>query len=342
MIYLDNSSMTRPLLCAIEAFREAPFGNPSSGHLYGQRAREALEESRAVVAECMGCKPDNVVFVSTATEAAKLAIYSIENEGMVVVPSAYEHHSVSENCRKSIDLVRSEGEAVSATMLVNNEVGTILPKPLKLYELWLCDATAAVGHIPVSFWNLDCDYLIADGIKFGGVPGAAFLLAKEGKPLKPLFRGGGQERGVRAGTENVPAICAMAAALKWQCENMERNLLHVTRLRAEMLNRLKGTEYLVNAVGETSPYILNLSFPGTENGALVLMLSNRGVMVSAGAACTTGDNAPSHVLMAMYGDEARARSAIRISFAHDTTEDEVRIAASEIVDTVALLRGMGT
>ena len=331
MIYLDFSSMAPPLPCALEAYHNAPFGNPSSGHLYGQKSREALEEARSVIADCMHCKPGNVLFVSTSTEGLAWALDSMYMAGIEAVVSPYEHHSVSENRKDLISRVKC-----GCQMLVNNETGDKFSKPIGV-DYWLCDATAAVGHMKVDF---ESDVLVADGLKFGGVPGAAFLLAKDNVPLTPMIRGGGQERGMRAGTENVPAICAMAAALRWQCENMERNLLHVTRLRAEMLNRLKGADYLVNAMGETSPYILNVSFMGVENGALALMLSNRGVMVSTGAACTTGDNAPSHVLMAMYGDEERARSAIRISFSHDTTEDEVRIAASEIVECVEMLRGM--
>lgn len=334
MIYLDSASQARPLPCALEAYHNAPFGNPSSGHLYGQKAREALEESRTIIADCMHCKPSNVYFVSTATEGLAWALDSMYLAGVEVVLNQMEHHSVSENRKLIYSSVKHP--ICICRMLVNNEVGSINEKP-EGYDYWLCDATAAVGHMKVDF---ESDVLVADGLKFGGVPGAAFLLARDGVPLTPMIRGGGQERGMRAGTENVPAICAMATALRWQCENMERNLLHVTRLRAEMLNRLKGVDYLVNAMGETSPYILNVSFMGVENGALALMLSNRGVMVSTGAACTTGDNAPSHVLMAMYGDEDRARSAIRISFSHDTTEDEVRIAASEIVECVEMLRGM--
>jgi cysteine desulfurase len=334
LIYFDSASQAKPLPCALEAYHNAPFGNPSSGHLYGQKAREALEESRTIIAERMHCKPSNVYFVSTATEGLAWALDSMFLAGVEVVLNKTEHHAASENRKLLYASVKHP--ICGCSMLVNNETGDIYKKPIGV-DYWLCDATAAVGHMKVDF---ESDVLVADGLKFGGVPGAAFLLAKDNVPLTPMIRGGGQERGMRAGTENVPAICAMAAALKWQCENMEHNMLHVTRLRAEMLNRLKGVDYLVNAMGETSPYIMNVSFMGAENGALALMLSNRGVMVSTGAACTTGDNAPSHVLMAMYGDEERARSAIRISFSHDTTEDEVKIAASEIVECVEMLRGM--
>ena len=325
-IYLDHASITRAL-----PFLNPPFGNPSSAHLFGQRARDALEDARDRVAKCMGCKPSEVYFTSTATEAAVLALDSLYKAGVKVMASPYEHHSISENKKDLISRVKC-----GCQMLVNNETGDIYSKPNGV-DYWLCDATAAVGHIPVSF---DSDYMVADGIKFGSMPGAAFLLAKEGVPLFPMIRGGGQERGIRAGTENVPAICSMASALEWQCQHMEQNTLHVLRLNKMMLQILQEVDCLVNAMGETSPYILNVSFLGVENGALVLYLSNQGVMVSAGAACTTGDNAPSHVLMAMYGDEARARSAIRISFSHDTTEEEVRIAGDKIVKAVKMLRGM--
>lgn len=330
-IYLDYASMAPAM-----PFLNPPFGNPSSAHLFGQRARDALEDARGMVAKCMDCKPSEVYFTSTATEAAVLALDSLYRAGVEVTASPYEHHSISDNVRELESPLRMK--TCYCQQLVNNECGDIFSyRPAGDY--WLCDATAAVGHIPVSF---DSDYMVADGIKFGSMPGAAFLLAKEGVPLFPMIRGGGQERGMRAGTENVPAICSMASALEWKCQHMEQNTLHVLRLNKMMLQILTEADFLVNAMGETSPYILNVSFLGVENGALVLYLSNQGVMVSAGAACTTGDNAPSHVLMAMYGDEARARSAIRISFSHDTTEEEVRIAGDKIVKAVKMLRSLAT
>ena len=296
-----------------------------------------MEDARARIAKCMDCNPEEVYFTSTATEAAKLALFSLAVDDYEVMPSALEHHSVSEN----INEIKFGGISV-AKMLVQNETGSILSKPDgDDGTYWLCDATAAVGHIPVSFKDLGCDYLIADGIKFGGVSGAAFLIARDGAPLYPLIRGGGQERGMRAGTENVPAICAMASALEWQCEHMDENLRHVHKLYLLMLQLLD--DYQLNVGGDTanvSPYILNVSFPGVEGTALALYLSKMGVMVSTGAACSNGLNEPSHVLMAMYGDEARARSAIRISFSHTTTEEEVKTAAEKIVLAVKTLRGL--
>lgn len=347
-IYLDHASTTPPLPVALQAFNEAiedSFGNPSSAHAFGQEAREVLEEARARIAKCIGAEPEEIYFTSGATEAAKLAISSFEYAGYTVLSSRLEHHAVSENCDyRSIHAVGAPSAA--AVMLVNNETGEIPSKPKT--GAWICDATSALGHIPVDVERLGCSHLFGGSHKFGGIPGAGFLFARKGAPLSPIFRGGGQERGARAGTESVALVAAMASALEWQCENMMRNLIHVSMgLHPFMIQSLEGlgVEFLINAklengTANASPYILNLSFPGVEGSALVLLLSKMGVMVSAGAACTTGDNAPSHVLMAMYGDEARARSAIRISFSHENTVEEIEAAAERIAEAVRTLRGI--
>ena len=214
----------------------------------------------------------------------------------------------------------------------------------ELCQLWLCDATAAVGHVPVSFRQIGCDYLVADAIKFGGVSGAAILIAKKDAPLSPLIRGGGQERGMRSGTENVPAVCAMATALEWQIEHMEENTMRLTGMR-DMLERelLKIDGAVLNSPLHTRnclPHILNISFLGVDAHALVLLLSKQEVMVSAGAACSNGLNEPSHVIMAMYNDEARARSAIRISLSHENTMGECTYAILAITKAVNHLRGL--
>lgn len=345
-IYLDHAAITPPLPCALAEYNRRiaeNFGNPSSGHAYGDRARKALECARERIAHRIGCMPKEVYFTSTATEAAAMVLTAAWRAGYACIPTEYDHHAISDNIIP-IPNNRGDKDVMFCWTYVNNETGEIdagFNTRIPSSAFCMCDATAAVGHFPVKFTFMH--YLIADAIKFGGVPGAAFLIATDGMPLSPIIRGGGQERGIRAGTENVPAICAMSAALDWQCENMERNTLRVLRLNKTLLQRLDGTDYLVNARQnvETSPYILNLSFPGLEGSALALMLSNAGVMVSTGAACTTGDNAPSHVLMAMYGDEERARSAIRISFSHETTEEEVNIAAEKIKQAVSVLRGIG-
>lgn len=347
-IYLDSAAMSKPLPCAVEEYNlvlNEYFGNPSSAHEYGQRAWEELENARRRIARYMDCGKEEVIFVSTATEAAKLAINSCNFPNTGFTCGELEHHSVSENIPISdSDNVKTK---VICQMIVNNETGNILKIPDRSkYDVWICDATAAVGHIPVSFKELGCDYLFADGVKFGSVPGGAFLIVKGTLPIVPVFLGGGQEYGARAGTENLPAICAMAKALEWQKENMTANLLHVRNMWLTMFDTLSaeipdcqfnGVDNLATA--NINPYILNVSFPGVEGSALALMLSRKGIMVSTGAACTTGDNAPSHVLMEMYNDEERARSAIRISFSHDNTLEEVDYVAKTIAECVKDLIG---
>ena len=346
-IYLDNASTCPPLQCAIDAFNDTlllSFGNPSSAHAYGQRARDALEDARARIAKCINADPEEIIFTSGATEAAKLAIHSLEKSGQFVFASPYEHHAVGENIVKDPNFVRSAGESSRAVMLVNNETGTVFDfkSDTERFRYSICDATSALGHIPIDVKELGCSYLFGGAHKFGGLPGAGFLYAEKDAPIVPIFQGGGQERGARAGTESVALISAMASALEWQDERIGSNFLHVQELRSEMMTRLHLCEPVLfnGQISDSSPYILNVSFPGVEGSALVLLLSKMGVMVSAGAACTTGDNAPSHVLMAMYGDENRARSAIRISFSHETTLEEVKLAAEKIAEAVKTLRNI--
>ena len=343
MIFLDSASMAKPLPCALEAYHNAPFGNPSSSHAVGQQAREALEDARERIAKCLDCEPHELYFTSTATEATALALHRANWDGRHTNASPFEHHAVSMNIIESNTYVYP---MIFCQMLVNNEVGAIYEKPdTGPFYIWLCDATAAVGHIPVSFRNLGASYIISDGLKFGGVPGAAFLIAKDGSPLFPLISGGGQERGMRAGTENVPAICAMAAALEWHTERMGQESTYITKLRDLFLDCLdkSGIYFTVNTpLDRCIPHILNVSFPGCEGTALSLLMSERGVMCSAGAACSNGLNEPSHVLMAMFNDEARARSALRFSFSHENTEQEIVKAVSILAEEVNKLSALAS
>lgn len=350
MIFLDSASMHPVLSVARAAFNSAPFGNPSSEHAVGQAARNALEDARKRIARLLDCGSSEIYFVSSATEAAALAIHSLGVAKYDFHPTSIEHHAIGEPIRfaeavyeKSHSIREVYGMAY-AWMLANNETGDLLLQPDKMFsDVWLCDATAAVGHIPVSFRTLGADYLLFDGLKFGSVPGAAALIAKDGAPLSPLIRGGGQERGMRSGTENVPAICAMAAALEWQTEHMMENTEHINSLFSlmyDLLNQIPDHQWNTPLRLPILPHILNISFKGVNGKALALLLSKSGVMVSAGAACSNGLNEPSHVLMAMFNDEDRARSAIRISFSHENTEAEVEEAAAKIKDAVEFLRSV--
>lgn len=343
MIYLDHAAMTPPIPAALEAYRTAPFGNPSSEHHYGMVARAALEQARFDIATIMGAEPEEVYFFSTASEAIATALHSAWLLRYDFLPSPFEHHAVSENILRPLNVDASPG-VVLCQMDSNNETGEIMPYPsdkLGENDLFLRDATSSVGHIPVSFAGTDA--LIADAIKFGGVPGAAFLIANKRFPLSPLIRGGGQERGMRSGTENLPAICAMAAALEWQTEHRDENRQKISALRSMLFYRLSEIpDHKWNTpFGKPClPHILNISFDGVDAHALALLLSKEGVMVSPGAACSNGLNEPSHVIMAMYNDEARARSAIRISLSHENTADEIAEAGQKITEAVAYLRSL--
>lgn len=348
MIYLDSASMYPTLPCALKAFQEAPFGNPSSEHSAGKAARDALEQARQVIAAKLYCEPEEVYITSTASEAASMVMNSLARECYNVIPSPFEHHAISENITN--DFPFPKGTAL-AQMHSNNEAGEILPFPAdKLQDdtLFICDATSSIGHVPIQFRDPQhgftyATYMIGDALKFGGVPGAAFLIAHKNAPLSPLIRGGGQERGLRSGTENVPAICAMAAALEWQTEHMQENTLMIGAVRSillKMLSEIPRHKWNTPTQTPCLPHILNISFDGVDAHALTLLLSKEGVMVSPGAACSNGLNEPSHVIMAMYHDEARARSAIRLSFSHENTIDEAVEAGQKIKEAVAYLRSI--
>ena len=339
-IYLDSAAMSPVLPIARKAFLDAPFGNPSSEHAVGVKARDALEDARKVIATRLYAEPEEVYFCSTATEAAAWVCQSLRSFGWEIRPFELEHHAVSENIDNYYHDVHF---SALARMLGQNETGELLPKPtLGKHDLWVCDATAAVGHIPISFKDLGADYLLADAIKFGGYS-CAFLIAKHDAPLTPMIKGGGQERGMRSGTENVPAICAMAAALEWQYKHMEENTMHIGALRAmmfKMLSEIPNHKWNTPFEKPCLPHILNISFDGVDAHALAMLLSKQGVMVSPGAACSNGLHEPSHVIMAMFHDEDRARSAIRISMSHENTADEIVEAGQKIKDAVSYLRSL--
>lgn len=334
--------MSRVISCAWDAFYRVPFGNPSSEHAVGQRARYALESAREKIAALIDCDPDEIYFVSNSTEGAALALNSAWLRCYDIVSSPYEHHAVSENIYRPLNVDAAPGTLWCA-MYGNNETGNIVSRPpAKKNDLLLCDATASVGHIPFSFRHMVGDgYALFDTIKFGGVPGAAVLIAKDGSPLSPMIRGGGQERGMRSGTENLPAICAMAAALEWQTQHMEENTAKLSKLSNIMrteLSKIDGHLWNTDFDKPHLPHIMNISFPGIDAHTLALFLSKEGIMVSPGAACSNGLHEPSHVILAMFGDEDRARSAIRISFSIENELSDVMYAAAKIEEAVTHLR----
>lgn len=346
MIYLDHAAITPPLPCAIDAMNSVlreSWGNPNSAHAIGGIARDALEQAKSKIAGCINAAPDEIFLCSGATEAAKWAIYSLVAEGYGVSRYDTEHNSVLGHSylEQLVEQTRGAKGLAYARMLANNETGEIFPPPQREPDMpWLCDATAALGHIPVDVKKLDCDYLFGSAQKFGGIPGVGFLYVKDGSPLHPLI---GADDEQRAGTPPVALISAMAAALEWNKAHMAENTKQVNRARMAFLGPVcNRRDIWINSKQELSgkhqiPHILNVSFDGVDGKTLALMLSMRGVMVSGGAACSSGDNEPSHVIRAMYGEEL-AKSAIRISFSHETTLDEAAQAARIIAECVDTLR----
>lgn len=359
MIYLDNAATTKPLDCAVRAFTNAPTGNPSSSHKAGREARVALEGARRTIAECMGALPSEVIFTSGSTEACNLAMNSLAHACSLWGFTEIEHSAVR-GPGKILEGTKNQyhkpPRAGFARMYANNETGEIYERSALLSKdpevreryLWFCDATAAVGHVPINFHDLEATYLAAGAHKFGGLKGAGFLLVKQGAPVTPIIHGGGQEHGLRGGTESVPLICAMAEALKWSCGNMAKTAPYVTILRDELIESIKreipGAH--INGPWKKGDYTtrlpgnVNVSFDGVEGTTLAHLLDERGICVSTGSACHSGAGPePSSVLIASGLSKERAAGAIRMTLDHDNTMTEVRIVVDELKELVAYLRG---
>ena len=341
MIYFDNAATTPVLPCAWEAMRNCEFANPSSSHAAGREAKAALEKARATIARCINCAPSEVYFTSGATESCNWMVNSMRTRADGIIYSERLHHAVTESIRAYPvpNAPRSIPAAIES--LVNNETGEIRDRNtwgnLCLFGL---DATATVGHIPVDFHALGADYMAFGGHKFGAPKGIGALIVRGGCPITPLLYGGAQERGERGGTVSVPLTCAMAAALEWHTAHMAENITHLIDLRDRLLHRLteSGVEYRVNGGKNVAAHILSLTFPGVYGATLAAALSDHGVMVSTGSACSSGENRASENLMASGLTEQQALETIRFSFDWYNTTAEASEAAGIIADIVPALR----
>lgn len=344
MIYFDNAASTPVLDCAWSAMRCAPQGNPSSIHAAGREAKAALEKARAAIARCLNCDPDEVYFTSGATEACNWMVKCLRMESDGIIYNGTVHHAVSEAiyAYSSPNAPRSKPSA--SLSLVNNETGQISDVGAFCRKRRPCrigaDATAAVGHIPVDFKALGADYMAFGGHKFGAPKGVGALIVRDGYPITPLLHGGAQERGERGGTVSVPLVCAMAAALEWHTDHMEENITHLIDLRDRLLHRLtkNGVAYQVNGGKNVAAHILSLTFPGVYGASLAAALSENGVMVSTGSACSSGDNTASENLIASGLTEEEALSTVRFSFDWQNTPAEADEAAHAISRLVPQLR----
>jgi cysteine desulfurase len=377
MIYADNAATTKMSDTAIStmySLMNECWGNPSSLYTHGQKAKEILEEARDDIAAVIGANPREIYFTSGGSESDNQAILTAAAIGkkkgkMHIVSSAFEHHAVLHTLEKlkkeGFDItlvdVHENGlirpEEVEATihedtclvtiMYANNEIGTIQPIPeigavcRKKNVLFHVDAVQAVGHIPVHV-NLDCiDLLSASAHKFHGPKGVGFLYVRKGIPLTNLIEGGAQERGKRAGTENVPGIAAMAAALKEANSSMSEDAARQTRMRDMLIEGLSQIPHsaLNGDANHRLPGNVNFCFEGIEGESLLLLLDDKGICASSGSACTSGSLDPSHVLLAIGRVHDVAHGSLRLSISADITEEEVCYIIRSVKEVVAYLRG---
>ena len=377
-IYADNAATTRLSDTALKAmlpYLQGEYGNPSSLHSVGQRAQEALTEARARIAARLGCQPTEVIFTSGGSEADNQAIRSVAAFGKMkgkthIISTAFEHHAVlhtlealeKEGFTVTLLDVHEDGmvsaqqveEAITdetclvTIMYANNEIGTVQPIA-EIGEvcrrhgvLFHTDAVQAVGHLPVNVAEQNIDMLSLSAHKFHGPKGIGVLYARKGVPIFPLIHGGAQERNRRGGTENIPAIVGMAAALDEACDHLEEDTRKLTALRERLIAGLSKIPHSVlNGHREHRlPGTVNFCFEGIEGESLLLLLDDKGVYASSGSACTSGSLDPSHVLLAIGRPHEIAHGSLRLSLSPDTTEEEVDYMVEAVTDVVAYLRSI--
>ena len=377
MIYADNAATTKMSDAAIRAMvsqMNDSWGNPSSLYTHGQKAKESLENARERVAAVIGASPREIIFTSGGSEADNQAIRSAaalgrKNGKMHIVSSAFEHHAVLhtlEALKKEgfeitlLDVhgdglvVPSEVEAairddtcLVTIMYANNEIGTIQPIReigsicRRKGVLFHTDAVQAVGHIPVNVEEDFIDLLSASAHKFHGPKGVGFLYARKGIRLTNLIEGGAQERGKRAGTENVPGIAAMAAALEEAAGKMAQNAAHLTEMRDRLIAGLNEIPHGALNGDQTHrlPGNVNFCFEGIEGESLLLLLDDKGICASSGSACTSGSLDPSHVLLAIGRVHDVAHGSLRLSIGEDITAEEIDYIVQSVKEVTAYLRG---
>ena len=377
-VYADNAATTRVSDTAFNAmlpyFKEQ-YGNPSSLYTVGQKAQEALYSARETMAKYLNCDIKEITFTSGGSEADNQAIltgaYLGEKKGKKhIISSAFEHHAVLHTLKKlesqgfenTLLPVHSDGfvrvdeleaairpdTALVTIMYANNEIGTVQPIAeigrvcREKGVLFHTDAVQAAGHIKIDVKAENIDMLSLSAHKFHGSKGIGMLYAKKGINLYTLIEGGAQERGKRAGTENVPAIMGMAAAFKEANENIDKNFGYVKSLRDKLAQGLSKIPHskINGDISKCLAGTLNMCFEGIEGESLLLLLDDRGISASSGSACTSGSLDPSHVLLALGLPHEVAHGSLRISLSEYNTEEEVEHILKNVPEVVAYLRSM--
>ena len=378
LIYADNAATTKMSRTAIDAmlpYMETYYGNPSSLHTVGQQAAEALQKARETVAACLGCQPREITFTSGGSEADNQAIVSAARIGARkgkkhIISTAFEHHAVLHTLKKLenegyevqlldvgptgtvtaqqvADAIR-EDTCLVTIMYANNEIGSIMPVPeigavcQEKGVLFHTDAVQAAGHLHIDVKAQHIDMLSLSAHKFHGPKGVGLLYARQGIPLTNIIEGGAQERGKRAGTENIPGIVSMAAALKEACDHIDENAAKVSALRDKLIAGLSQIPHsAVNGdLAHRLPGNVNFCFEGIEGESILLLLDAKGICASSGSACTSGSLDPSHVLLAIGRPHEVAHGSLRLSLCEWNTEEEVDYMLQVIPEVVEYLRGM--
>ena len=377
-IYADNAATTKMSRAAIDAmlpYMDGLYGNPSSLYAFGQRAKEALEDARARIAACLGCEAKELTFTSGGSEADNQAIRSAAALGARrnkrhILSTAFEHHAVLHTLKR----LEQEGFQVTlldvhenglvtpeqvrealrpdtclvTVMYANNEIGTVQPVSeigavcREAGVLFHTDAVQAAGHLPIDVRRQNMDLLSLSAHKFHGPKGVGVLYARRGVALTNLIEGGAQERGKRAGTENLPGIMGMAAALEESCVHLTENAATVSALRDRLIAGLSEIPHSVlnGDPAKRLPGNVNFCFEGIEGESLLLLLDEKGICASSGSACTSGSLDPSHVLLAIGRPHETAHGSLRLSLCGENTEADVDAILKAVPEVVAYLRNM--
>lgn len=377
-VYADNAATTCVSRAAIDAmlpYLLEDYGNPSSLYAFGQKAQEALQEARETVAKCIGATPREIYFTSGGSEADNQAIVSAARVGARhgkkhLISTKFEHHAVLHTLKKlekegfevtlldvhedgvvrleDVKAVIRPDTCLVTVMFANNEIGTIQP----IREIGaLCrekgipfhtDAVQAAGHMPIDVVEMNIDMLSMSGHKFHAPKGVGVLYAKKNMPLVNIIEGGAQERGKRAGTENVAGIVALAAALKESCEHMEENTAKILPMRDKLFAELSKIPHskINGSLEHHVPGTVNMCFEGIEGESLLLLLDRDGICASSGSACTSGSLDPSHVLLSIGLPHEVAHGSLRLSIGEYNSMDEIDHIIEVVPRVVAYLRSI--
>ena len=377
-VYADNAATTSVSKAALDAmlpYLTENYGNPSSLYAFGQKAAEALQEARETVAACINAEPREIIFTSGGSEADNQAIVSAAKLGARkgkkhLISTQFEHHAVLHTLSKlekegfevtlldphSDGVIRVEDveaairpdTALVTIMFANNEIGTVQPiaeigalcreKKIPFH----CDAVQAAGHMPIDVKAMNIDMLSMSGHKFHAPKGVGVLYARRGIVLTNIIEGGAQERGKRAGTENVAGIVAMAAALKESCDHMEENTAKIIPMRDKLFAELSKIPHskINGSLEHHVPGTVNMCFEGIEGESLLLMLDDAGICASSGSACTSGSLDPSHVLLSIGLPHEVAHGSLRLSIGEYNTMEQIDHIIETVPKVVAYLRSM--